>query len=376
MRSKRISAIFAATLAFAATGVATPAKAGVDVYSQTNIVSDGSVPALSTDSSLINPWGLAHKPGGPWWIANNNSGVSTVYNSSTGAKLLQISVAPPLGINPTGLVANTTGSFLVNGTPANFIFDGEDGILSAWASGSASVLQQNNSATAVYKGLSVSGTGSSSLLYATNFQAGTVEAFNSSFQPTTLTGNFTDPNLPAGYAPFGIQNINNNIYVTYALQDAAKHDDVAGPGNGFVDVFNTQGVMQQRLISNGVLNSPWGLALAPADFGAFSNDLLVGNFGDGTINAFNPSNGNFLGTLKDSKGNPIVIGDLWSLQFGDGGKDGAANSLFFTAGVQDENHGLFGELNAAVPLPPAVYASLPVLAVAMLLAHRRRVAAI
>jgi uncharacterized protein (TIGR03118 family) len=189
------------------------------------------------------------------------------------------------------------------------------------------------------------------MLYATNFGLGRIDVYNSSFQATTVSGGFTDPNLPAGYAPFGIENINGELYVSYALQDAEHHDDVAGAGHGFIDVFNTSGVLLQRLVSQGDLNSPWGLALAPSDFGAFSNDLLVGNFGDGTIHAYNPSTGALLGILEDEHGNPITIQGLWGLDFGNGHAGANADSLYFTAGIPGpgmvEDHGLFGDLQVS-----------------------------
>jgi uncharacterized protein (TIGR03118 family) len=199
--------------------------------------------------------------------------------------------------------------------------------------------------------------GTSNFLYATNFNAGTINVFDNAFTPKTLSATFTDPTIPAGFAPFNIQNLGGNLYVTYAKQDAAKHDDVAGPGNGFVDVYDTNGNLQKRLISNGPLNSPWGLALASTNFGAFSNDLLVGNFGDGTINAFDPVTGTFLGSLKDINNNPIVNQGLWGLRFGNSGIGFDPNTLYFTAGIPGdgaiEDHGLFGSIRA-VPEPASM----------------------
>jgi hypothetical protein len=195
------------------------------------------------------------------------------------------------------------------------------------------------------KGLATGTNGSNSLLHATNFGLGRVDVFDSSFHPTTVSGGFTDPNLPAGYAPFGIRNIDGNLYVSYALQDAEHHDNVSGAGHGFIDVFNTNGVLLERLVTQGALNSPWGLSLAPSNFGPFSGDLLVGNFGDGEIHAYNPNNGTFLGTLDDESGNPIVIQGLWGLDFGNGAASGSLDSLYFTAGIPGpdmvEDHGLF-----------------------------------
>jgi uncharacterized protein (TIGR03118 family) len=205
---------------------------------------------------------------------------------------------------------------------------------------------------AVYKGLAIDDT--SGILYAANFRAGTIEAYNSSFAPANLTGSFTDPGLPAGYAPFDAKIINGQLYVTYAVQDSHKHDDVAGAGNGLVDIFDLNGDFVKRLVTNGsgsVLNSPWGLQIAPASFGTFAGDLLVGNFGDGHINAFDPTNGTFEGTLDGSNGQPLFIEDLWALTVGNGSAlGGDPNTVYFTAGLVDEGNGLFGALTA-VPEP-------------------------
>jgi uncharacterized protein (TIGR03118 family) len=205
---------------------------------------------------------------------------------------------------------------------------------------------------AVYKGLAISDPGASSaVLYATNFRAGTIEAYDPSFAPASLPGNFTDPNLPAGYAPFNDKVINGELYVTYAVQDGAKHDDMKGLGNGLVDVFNLDGTFDQRLISHGALDSPWGLQIAPSSFGSLAGDLLVGNFGNGMINAFDPTTGAFVGTIDGADGNPLVIDGLWGLTVGNGSPmGGSSDALFFTAGPNDESDGLFGSLTA-VPEP-------------------------
>jgi uncharacterized protein (TIGR03118 family) len=203
---------------------------------------------------------------------------------------------------------------------------------------------------AIYKGLAIASTASGDRLYATNFHANRVEVFDGQFHPVISAGAFTDPTLPAGYAPFGIQNLGGTIYVTYALQDADAEDDVAGPGHGFVDAFDTNGNLIRRVASGDELNSPWGLALAPADFGAFSNDLLIGNFGDGRIHAFDPATLEARGPLHSADGPPIAIDGLWALSFGKGAANnanGPANTLFFTAGPDGEQHGLFGTLVVA-----------------------------
>jgi uncharacterized protein (TIGR03118 family) len=340
---------------------ALPAFSG-GIYSQTNLVSDIPGEALFTDPSLVNPWGLSDSATSPWWISDNGTGLSTLY-SGTGAKVaLTVTVPPPSGGTPpsapTGQIFNTTSDFSVGGAASNFIFATEDGTISARTTGTTVTLEVDNSGSgAVYKGLALGNNGTANFLYAANFNSGNIDVFNASFAPTTLAGNFTDPTLPSGYAPFNVDNIGGVLYVTYALQDAAKHDDVAGLGNGYVDEFDTNGNFIGRLISNGPLDSPWGLALAPADFGTFSNDLLVGNFGNGMINAFNPSTGVLLGDLTDASGDPIVDQGLWGLAFGNGSGSGATNTLYFTAGIPGtgnvEDHGLFGDI-VVTPEPGTV----------------------
>jgi len=338
-------------------------------YAQHNLVSDGFVPAAHTDPNLVNAWGLAASPTSPWWIADNGSGKSTLYNVATGTVLVDFTV-PGVGTNsgnPTGLVFNGGTGFVVNngvGSPsaARFIFASEDGTLSAFKGAPIVTVVPNAQAPAhdaVYKGLAIDSATAGTLLYATDFHNGKVDIFDNSFHPVTIAGAFTDPNLPAGFAPFGIQNIGGTIYVTYALQNADRHDDVAGPGNGFVDAYDTSGNLIRRVASAGELNSPWGLALAPADFGRFSGDLLVGNFGDGRIHVFDPAqltfDGEFeaIGLLHSAAGKPVQIDRLWALQFGHGtsatSANGLTNTLFFTAGPSDEQHGLFGSL---VNVPP------------------------
>jgi uncharacterized protein (TIGR03118 family) len=297
-------------------------------YAQFNLVSDLPGVAEFQDTDLVNPWGMS-TGGGPIWVSDNGTNLSTLYNAAGQKQGLIVTI--PSGA-PTGQVFNPNSGTDFLG--AHFIFASENGGIDAWSGGTAAVNRVATSTSAVYKGLALGTSSQGATLYATNFRAGTIDVFNSTFGQATLAGSFTDPNLPAGYAPFGIQNINGKLYVTYAVQDAAKHDDVAGAGNGIVDEFDTNGNFLKRLVSSGVgsvLNSPWGLALAPSNFGQFSNDLLVGNFGDGTINAFD-LNGNFLGTLTDPSGNQIVIEGLWGLLFGGGtAASGAADQLFFRA---------------------------------------------
>lgn len=280
------------------------------MFYQTNLTSDLPGVAQNVDPALANPWGIAFSPTSPIWIADNGTGLSTLYNGAGQpvplGSPLQVTIPPAAGgmppSTPTGAVFTNTGF-----QGSHFIFATEDGTIDAWTSGTNAVREVDNSAAgAIYKGLARVGT----TLYAANFHSGQIDVFDTNFAPTSVSGGFTDPNLPAGFAPFGIQSIGSLLYVTYAKQDAGGEDDVAGPGNGFVDVFDANGVLQRRLISNGPLNSPWGVALAPAGFGSFANDLLVGNFGDGKINVFDPSTGNFVAVLTDPNNDPIVIQGL------------------------------------------------------------------
>jgi uncharacterized protein (TIGR03118 family) len=380
-----------------------PATANVPAtrFSQSNLVSDdkrGHLNANIQDPNLVNPWGVAFSPTGIVWVNNNGTGTATVYdvNSATDATTVAqspspgtgpfvVTIAPPAGTNitssPTGMVFNPfaqsdpTG-FLVNGNPAAFIMDTEDGTISAWnaslvtPTSDETILEADNSNNAaegdgslppkdqgegigaVYKGLAIGtipangSTPAENVLYAANFRHGTVDVFNDQWQQIN---SLTDGDLPKGYAPFNAQVLDGNLFVTFAKQDAFKHDPVAGAGNGFVDEFSMSGQLEARVASNGPLNSPWGLAIAPSDFGKLAGDLLVGNFGDGTISAFNLSNDQNEGKLLGVDGKPITIGDLWTLTPGNGTPtnptaNGSAGDIFFTAGVKNENHGLFGAI--------------------------------
>jgi uncharacterized protein (TIGR03118 family) len=329
---------------------AVPARAET-FFTQTNLVSDGSVAAKVIDPNLINPWGLAESPTTPFWVADNGTGLATIYKVTGGnvaKNTLEVTIPPGMGTGaPTGQVFNGGGGFtLKSGGSAAFLFDSEAGIISGWNGGTSAQIAVNNSASgAVYKGLAIDNAGGS--LFAANFHSGQVEMYNSSFG---LVKSFTDSTVLPGYAPFDVAVANGKLYVTFALQNAAKHDDVSGPGHGFVDVFSLQGVFEKRLISQGDLNSPWGLSVAPSSFGTFAGDLLVGNFGDGTIGAYNPVTGAFIDQLEGANGNPITITDLWALSIGNGVMGGSVNNLYFTAGLTNEAHGLFGSLTA-IPEP-------------------------
>ena len=339
------------------------ADAASNRYVQQNLVSDGAVAADTVDPNLVNPWGIVFNPNGPVWIANNGSGTSTLYDGlgapfPSGSPLV-VTIAPAAGGTtgvPTGIVFNSSGDFVVTKGAASaaslFVFATEDGTIQGWSfsvdRGHAIVAVDNSSRGAVYKGLALAGNGIAHYLYATDFHNGKIDVFDKDFKPATPLGSFTDPNIPAGFAPFGIQNINGDLYVTYAQQDANRHDDVAGPGLGYIDVYDANGNLIRRLVSRGMLNAPWGLALAPAGFGKFGNDLLVGNFGDGTIQAYDLDNGGFRGELRGADHLALKISGLWGLAFGNGVLHQPSDVLFFTAGIGGEAHGLYGRIE---PLP-------------------------
>jgi uncharacterized protein (TIGR03118 family) len=356
-------------------GGANPAAA--QFYSQHNLASD--VPGLAdlTEPSLVNAWGLVSSTTSPFWVSNNGTGTSTLFNGNTGAKV-PIGSLPCLCVSvpgaPTGVVFNgipfTSGTgFVVTDpldpskhAPARFIFASEDGAIFGWAPNvppgpNEAIVAVQPSDANVYKGLAIATTAAGEFLYATNFHAGTVDVYDTNFMPFSMgPAAFIDRHIPKGYAPFGIRNINGVIFVTYALQDADAHDDVPGMGHGFINAFDTEGHFLGRVASRGTLNSPWGLALAPADFGKFGDDLLVGNFGDGRIHAYDLAdtrgNGEFKhrGVLHSAGGPPLAIDGLWGLSFGNGATAGPMTTLFFTAGPAGESHGLFGSL-VAVPPP-------------------------
>jgi uncharacterized protein (TIGR03118 family) len=350
-----------------------------NAYTVTPLVSDIAGAAV-LDPVLQNAWGVAFTPAGsPFWVNDNATGCSTLYGGDGSIVPLQVAIPLPGNIipssachtidpknppkatpaAPSGIVWNPSSAFLVPGTklPATFIFATEDGTLSAWTQGLSpadnAVLAVDNSASpnaangAVYKGLVVGVNVKGVFLFATNFRAGTIDVFgptgpNGLFTPATTDGNFKDPGIPAGYAPFGIANIGGDLFVTYAQQNAQKHDDVAGQGHGFVDVFDTDGHLLRRLVSRGPLDSPWGVARASYAFGRFSGDILVGNFGNGRINVFD-EDGRFIDELDGADGKTLVIDRLWTLTLG-GGKTSSSDTLYFTAGPAGETHGLFGTI--------------------------------
>jgi len=341
--------------ALALGGLAKPAQA--TSFQVQNLVTDDQLahPAQITDAGLVNAWGLSYSPTSPFWVSSNGAGTSTLYTVNpltqlTAKSALTVTI-PPGGGPVTGQVFNAgagTGAF--NGD--NFLFVSEDGTVAGWrgALGSTAETLVSGSAANVYKGAAIASLSGSSYLYAANFRAGTIDVIKGNAAAPTLAGHFLDPNLPAGFAPFNIQNLGGTLYVAYAQQDALGHDEVAGAGLGFVDAFNLQGQLIRRVATQGTLNAPWGLAIAPASFGSLGGALLVGNFGDGRIGAFDPGSGALLGQLPDDGGAPLVIDGLWALAPGNGGNGGSSSSLYFTAGPDGEAHGLFGVL-LAVPEP-------------------------
>jgi uncharacterized protein (TIGR03118 family) len=333
-----------------------------------NLVSDLPNMADHQDPNLVNPWGNGFGAS-PFWIGNNGTGTSTLY-TGTGAVIPLVVTIPQAGnagtAGPvTGVIfdifASNANAFDVQaGKPSDFIFCSEDGVISGWNEGvsgtKASILFDNSKSGAVYKGCAVGGTAAAPYLFAANFNAGTIDVYDGSLNlnPAPYTNSFSNPAIPAGFAPFNVQNINGSLFVTYAKQNAQKQDEVGGAGNGYVAMFNLSGTLIANLISQGPLNSPWGMAIAPANFGPFAGALLVGNFTDGKINAFNATTGAMLGTLDDTTGNPIAIPGLWSLNFGSGAQSEDPGTLYITAGIGGgpnndpvQSHGLLASIQAA-----------------------------
>ncbi|SIT41372.1 conserved exported hypothetical protein [Paraburkholderia ribeironis] len=370
----------AATVMVLAAGFAIGHAADDDAYVVTPLVSNLAGAAPNVDGVLQNAWGVAFSPAGsPFWINDNATGCSTLYDGAGAKVALQVSIPLPGNVipasachpvfpnnppnpapaAPTGIVWNPSAAFLVPGTKiqAVFIFATEDGTISAWAGGLTpadhAVMAVDNSASpsaangAVYKGLAFAVNANGGFLFATNFRSGRIDVFgpsgaNGLFTSATTSGGFIDPNIPAGYAPFGIASIDGDLFVTYAKQDDKKHDDDAGKGHGFVDVFDTDGHLLRRFASRGTLNSPWGIARASFAFGRFSGKILIGNFGDGRISVFD-NDGRFVDQLENAFGNPLAIDGLWTLTLG-GGRNSSPDTLYFTAGPNKETNGLFGTI--------------------------------
>jgi uncharacterized protein (TIGR03118 family) len=345
---RRLAIAAACATAIVVAGV--PASAAVgNTYTVHPLVSDQPGEAPATDSNLVNAWGLTSGPSTPWWIADNETDKSTLYNASTNT-IPSLVVDVPGG--PTGIVfhdatADPTNFVLPTGGAARFIFASEDGVIRGWNGGTAAQMPvQDSVADASYKGLAIGQTGSGPRLFAADFHNGQVNVFDGSWHLVPSSG-FADPGLPEGYAPFGIQTIGSRVFVAYAKHDEEDEDEEeAGQGLGFVDAYDSSGNLLGRVAQHGQLNAPWGLALAPASFGRFGGDLLVGNFGDGQINAYREGGGSFehAGELRGADGQSLAIDGLWALEFGNNGAAGPSDTLFFTAGPDEETHGLFGSI--------------------------------
>lgn len=349
------AALLAVSLAIAAPVV----QSNPDSYEVTNLVSDlaGVATANPPDPDLRNPWGIAFNPNGVVWVADNLTGKSTLYDGNGVKQGLVVTISAIAGGgpgSPTGIVFNGTNDFRITtspgGTPvvAAFIFVSEDGAVSAWAPGITTAVLAASNPDAHYTGVAIAGNGSVNRLYAADFPGGKIDVYSNTFafQVGGVPGNFADPSIPAGYGPFNIVNIQGNLYVAYA-KVGEEGDEVSGRGLGYVRVFDADGHLLKRLIDQGQLNAPWGMALAPAGFGRFSNRLLIGNFGDGIINAYDVANGHFAGSLRtNATGRPEGIEGLWGIGFGNGVRNQPTNTLFFAAGIDDEEHGLYGRIDA------------------------------
>jgi len=323
-------------------------------YQVHNLVADVAGQADNTDTNLVNGWGIAMRATSPIWVSANGTGKSTIYNGlGVAAGFSPVTIPAVSGTGqgaPTGITSNpSTTDFLLGGpgTAALFLWATEDGGIAAWAGGPTATIKFPATDGAVYKGLALAGDGTSFRLYAADFHNGKIDVIDFNFAKTTVPGGFADPTIPDGFAPFNILNIRGDLYVAYALQDAARHDDVPGPGLGFINVFDADGFLIRRVASRGKLNAPWGMALAPSGFGQFSNHLLVGNFGDGTINAYDLKKGTFAGQLRTSNGQVLKIDGLWGIAFGNGFQQQPTDTLFFAAGPDEESHGLYGRIEPA-----------------------------
>ncbi|HEY1513103.1 MAG TPA: TIGR03118 family protein [Gaiellaceae bacterium] len=349
-----VALALASVAAFAVLAGSAGAKATDDIFSVQALVSDGAAtPAPGTDGKLVNGWGLTAGPTTPWWVSNNGTNTSTLY-SGVGSKVaLTVNVAG----GPTGTVFNgkSTDFAVTQGGKsgaARFLFATEGGTVLGWSPAvnatTALVGADRSAGGAIYKGLAIA----NDRLFASDFHNGRVDVFDASFKLITTPGGFKDAKVPKGFAPFGIQALGSDIFVTFAKQDAAAKDDVPVPGQAYVDEFTTDGQLVARVVNSGKknapLNAPWGLALAPADFSVFSNDLLVGNFGNGRINAYTKRGATWVykGQLRHANGSPIVVDGLWGIAFGNGSAAGPTNSLYFLAGPSNEQHGLFGSITA------------------------------
>jgi|SoiMethySBSTD1v2_1073268.scaffolds.fasta_scaffold362821_2 uncharacterized protein (TIGR03118 family) len=333
----------------AAAGISLALAAPAQHYEMTVLLSDGSVAAPNVNPNLVNPWGMATSPTGPFWISNEGTGTASIVNAEGEPFAPDVNVPADQSAHPTGLVFNGGGGFeITDGTTTAtslFIYVSEDGRLLGWnptvLAPSAIVAVDNRGTGSAYTGAALAQNSGDTFLYVANFGQGTVDVFDSTFTPVN---SFTDTTLPENFSPFGIAAIDGRLYVTFAERDPTTGEDVPGPGKGYIDVFTPAGELERRLVSEGELNAPWGLVVASPGFGKFSRKLLVGNFGDGRILAYSSHNGHFFGALEDEDGEPLVIEGIWTLLFGNGGDGGDPHDLYFTAGIEDETHGIFGEI--------------------------------
>jgi uncharacterized protein (TIGR03118 family) len=332
-------------------------------YQCTDLTTDSfavSASAANLDGSLVNPWGLSRASGSPWWVSDNGTGVSTLYNGAGAAQALVVTIPTPNGTGtaaPTGTVFNATAAFpAATGKKSIFLFVTEDGTISGWNPGvdaTHAVLLVNRAGKAIYKGCAIAQGKSGPQFYATNFQSGRVEVFDGSFNRLKTSDDAFRHGLGRDWAPFNVQNVGGNLVVTFAHRAVGSHDEDHGAGLGFAAVFDPSGRFLLFLEHGAWFNAPWGVALAPGDFGPFSHRLLVGNFGDGTIHAFNVMTGKHEGAMLDATGQPLAIGGLWAISFGGGtANNGSATALFFSAGANDESDGIFGQLMATAAEQP------------------------
>jgi len=355
----RKTSLFARTAAFAAAAVALAIPVAAQHYQVTPLTADQAGVATNTDTNLVNPWGLSRNSGSPWWVSDNGTGLSTLYDGTGAAKGLVVTIPPadPSASSsgtPTGTLYNGgTGFELAAGMPAVFLFVTEDGTISGWnpkVNPTNAVITVNTKSASVFKGAAFATAdfpfvGQQTFLYVADFRGARIRVYDSKFHHVRLDDDaFRDEFLPRGYAPFNIQNIGGELYVSFAKQDSEKHDEVDGPGLGFVDVFSPSGRLHHRLQHGSWFNGPWALSLAPGDFGIYSHKILVGQFGSGNVAVFDPVTGRFEDFLRDASNNPIAIDGLWALSAGSGTGSGSATALYFSAGSDGEQHGLFGTI--------------------------------
>ena len=342
--------------------ISAPQLLVADTFTQTNLVSDVPGMAPVTDPNLKNPWGVSFSTGSPFWVSNQASGNSTLYDGAGNINSLVVTIP---GDSPVGQVSNGSTGFLVNGTAAHFIFDTLNGAIDGWAAGSTAV-QMASTTGAQYTGLAMGTSGSSPYIYAADHASGSIHVFDSGWNDvtaTTFSGKFVDPNPVAGFTAYNIQFIGSNLYVTYAGKS----------GGGYIDVFDTSGNFIKRFTTGGLLNAPWGLVLAPAGFESFGNDLLVGNFGSGEILAYDPNTDAFVGTIDGPNGQPLVNSGLWSLETRAGGTNSDLGAVYFTAGINGQQDGLFGKIDPAVPEPASIFETASgLIALALLRLRSRR----